>query len=292
MLCALDRSGKARSYKPKHFKQARLKLTDFGVSRVLATTAAAASSGGDNTTATVSLDALQKTTGIAGTRAYMCPEVLALIDGLVAGRGHASAQHAEVGADLLIRNDAFGVGCVVGYLTSRGLHPFQCVLSSDIPANIRAHQRMKLRDLDVNDPRHVELVDRFTTWKAGRGWTVTQALTRSPVFAHGGGGSGDDILLDQLAMFKCPDGSCEQQLLAPRVTEMCPLLPDMMVGIQEVVQRLLAEESSLPTMLDRDSCVEREGRGNLHLRTALHCCLCAACFAPRWCCCCCCCSCS
>ena len=193
-----------------------------------------------NDTATVSLDAIRDAQGIAGTQAYMHPNVLELIGQLTNGK----AANQELDAGLLVQNDTFGLGCVIAYLCSKGLHPYQNVMFDNIPANIRAHRRMALGNLDVADPRHVELVDRFTTWKDGDEWTVTQALTRSAIFEQHGQSS-SAILMDQISLFQKPQGaseSCEQELLTPEVVTLCPGLPGIMGKMRKAAKRLLGDK--------------------------------------------------
>ena len=249
VLCALDRGGKARSFKPKNFKEAQLKLTDFGVSRVLALSSSKEAA----VTATVSLDMVNHKKGIAGTQAYMHPKILSLVDAITKGE---KDDDLDIDAELLFANDSFGVGCVVAYLCSGGIHPFASGARMNIiPSNIQAHRRVKLGSLKISDSRHTELVDHLTTWKDNEVWTVTTALRLSSAFNQGAPNVGDDTLMEQLAFLKPPSHSCEDELLAPQLVEICPLLPEMMANIREAVQRLVSNEALLPKALDINSCV-------------------------------------
>jgi len=80
---------------------------------------------------------------------------------------------------------------------------------------------MNLKELDIKDARHVELVDRFTRKDPQQRWTVAQSLVRSQVFdtgastAAGGSravGGGSEILLDAIELHKRPEGTCWDQL--------------------------------------------------------------------------------
>ena len=247
VLVAFDRSGKARDFKAKYFKQAQLKLTDFGVSRVFTRTD---SESNQTTTATVSVEYLNKQTGIAGTQAYMHPDVLELIDKIKTGK---LTKNPDVDSVLLIKSDTFAVGCVIAYLCSDGLHPYQHHQFDDIPAQIRGHRRVRLQNLSICNKHHEELVDRFTTHKGTHAWTVAEGLARSPIFDQHGGGTQAEILLDRLAMFERPKHSCEMELLEPRVVDMCPCIPSLMANICTAAARLQANAAQLPAPLDLDS---------------------------------------
>ena len=129
MLVSFDRSGKHRdSYKQRYWKDAQLKLADFGVSRIIPTTSSnggTVSSTDSGTTGTVSLAALTAMEGIAGTESYMSPELLAIVRAVQSGKFETDP---VVDAETLLHNDAFGCGCVIGFLCSRGLHPYQSVV--------------------------------------------------------------------------------------------------------------------------------------------------------------------
>lgn len=244
VLVAFDRR-KVRDNKPKYWKEAQLKLSDFGVSRILPTVES--ESMGGETTKTISVQALAHSHGIAGSQAYMCRDVLEMIQTVL----NDANTTVELNADLLTKNDSFGLGCVIAYLCSRGLHPFELALSKNIPANIRANRRKTLKKLGVVDERHVELVHRLTTWKDDDVWTATQALSSS-IFETDDG-SNPEILLDQMSLFKPPTAStCETQLTAPSLVNICPALPAMMSNIHTAVARIMKAEKNV---LDEDSYV-------------------------------------
>jgi serine/threonine protein kinase len=280
VLVALDRAGKRhqqqQQFKPKYFKLAQLKLADFGVSRVVrpkASASSAATGEGEGegwgsttttcTTATVSLDGLQASQGIAGTEAYMCPELLQILRDLRAGKLDAEPEVDDV---LLARNDSFGCGCVVAFLCSRGRHPFeQALFRSSLPDNILAHRRTDLRKLGIKDPRHLELVAKLTAVApAGDRWTAAHAHASSRIFdaaalmttsVHGGSGAAD-IMLDQIELHRKPRGTCREQLLSPQLVAAYPLLPAMLEQMEVTVRQLQkANARALPVKLDEDSCV-------------------------------------
>ena len=141
VLCAFDRSGKKRTFKSKYFQEAQLKLTDFGVSRIIQRTKSA----GDYTTATVSLDAVKRATGIAGSEGYMSPEVLKLVKAIKSG---SSALDIQLNAETLIGTDSFAAGCVIAYLCSNGKHPFEHGLQN-ITQNILTGQRRRLNNFQT-----------------------------------------------------------------------------------------------------------------------------------------------
>ena len=180
----------------------------------------------------------------------MHPEVLRLIDQIKKGK---LTKDPDVDSELLVKNDTFAVGCVIAYLCSNGLHPFQTDQLDNIPAQIRAHRRVRLQTLNIANQHHLELVDHFTTNRAVHAWTVAEALARSPIFDQHGGGTQAEILLDRLAMFERPKHSCEMELLEPRVVEMCPSIPSLMANICTAAARLHANAAQLPAPLDLDS---------------------------------------
>ena len=152
------------------------------------------------------------------------------------------------------------------------LHPFYSAssfrASAGITDNILAWRRRPLTQLGIRDPRHQELVDRFTARKPADRWTVSDAAVRSSVFAAAGGGSTatDDAasdLMDAIALrLHQPQGSCEEQMLAPELVRICPHLPDVMGNIDRAVTKLVTGKTAVATQLDEDGCV----RFLVHLR--------------------------
>ncbi len=253
VLVSFDRSGRAHSLKAKHFGKAQVKLADFGVSRVVRPSTDAAS---ETTTATVSVSAVEASSaGIAGTEAFMCPEVLRLLRDIKAG---GLTQDPDIGAELLAANDAFGCGCVLAYLCSDGKHPFQPAgIWKNVAENILAARRVPMKNLNIKDAHHVELVDRFTANVTTDRWTVTHACAHSPIFASSASffqTSAAEILLDTITLHRKPEGSCLQQLLAPDLVRACPSLPIIVGDVESTVQRLKTE-ARVPAFLDDESCV-------------------------------------
>ena len=255
VLVALDRGGKKRcDFKPKYFRQAQLKLADFGVSRVVKPSKSHGGGGTDSattTTATVSLAGLQQAQGVAGTKAYMCPTLLKILRDVKAGK---MEREPEIAMELLARNDAFGCGCVVAFLCSDGKHPFQHAVFKSVPDNILANRRVKLHKLGMKDARHIELVDKLTSKHLADCWTVAETLHRSSVFeAASHGADAAEVLLDIIQLRQKPAGSCRDQLLAEPLTSRWPLLKDMVEQIDAMLEALRRNE--LPVELDDDSCV-------------------------------------
>eukprot|EP00750_Incisomonas_marina_P016157 INCI19027.1.p1 GENE.INCI19027.1~~INCI19027.1.p1 ORF type:complete len:1574 (-),score=205.88 INCI19027.1:21-4742(-) len=243
VLVSFDRGGKRRSFKRKYFDKAQLKMADFGVSRVVSPPS------GDGQTVTVTMS-IADTDGIAGTETFMCPELLRHLRLLQA---RATDVEPDILPDLLTTNDSFGVGCVLAYMCSGGRHPFQHALFRNIGDNIVAHRRLPLADLGIQCQLHLELVDRFTTWEPEHQWTVLQALRLSTVFEGASHDTGSEILLDQLQLFQQPEGTCQDQLLSPAIAKLCPLMHEMVVGINHIVDELVAGNMPVPTKLDEDS---------------------------------------
>ena len=268
ILVAFDRSGKPRKCKSKYFDQAQLKIADFGVSRVVRLTDDAQNAA--NTTVTISTASLEDFDGIAGTAAFMCPELLRIVR-LVASR--RLDQAPDISPEILAINDAFGCGCVIALLCGTkagGRHPFDHGDQSAIPDNILAHRRVNLRArLGIRDDRHIQLVDMFTTSTANgdntsrsrsnisRGrCTVIEALRRSTVFEStttSRSNDGAEILRDTIQLYTRPAGSCKEQLLAHRIVNICPLMPEIIGNIERQVRHLMSNQSSLHTKLDEES---------------------------------------
>lgn len=98
---------------------------------------------------TVTASGLTSAHGIVGTESYMAPEMLRMLrrqqrmlNRSVAG-GPPMGQASE---EDLVANDSFGCGCAIGYLCSRGTHPFASHGSSrwSVAENILANRRMQL----------------------------------------------------------------------------------------------------------------------------------------------------
>lgn len=252
ILVRFSRSGRARQFKPKYFKEAIIKVADFGVSRVIHPE----SSGGAATTATVSLAALDGTEGIAGTEAFMAPEMLRVLRRLKAGNADAVQ---EVTAQLLTANDSFGCGCVIAHLCTRGVHPFYSPLFVNVVDNIVEGRRSALDQLGFVDKRHMQLADSFTQPEPGQRWTVQQALQSSQVFESTWSHDVQPgtILLDTITLHERPLGTCRDQLLAPDLVAAHPSIPsalaDVPNSLDDTVKRLQATEDQLPRKLDVDS---------------------------------------
>eukprot|EP00750_Incisomonas_marina_P011025 INCI16332.2.p1 GENE.INCI16332.2~~INCI16332.2.p1 ORF type:complete len:1450 (-),score=213.01 INCI16332.2:215-4564(-) len=253
ILCAFDRGGKQRPFKSKYFQQAQLKLTDFGVSKIVRSERG---TDGYWATATVSMAEFEQATGIAGTESYMSPEVLRVVQAIREGD---APENIELSAEALLRSDSFACGCVIGFLCSRGLHPFKSLKGGggNIPKNIVAGNRVALRTMDILDQRHLELVEHLTEPRAEERWTVADCMTRSAVFASSAGGThaseAATILLDTIKLRRRPNSACADQLLASDIVHMCPRIPDMVKLVQQKVRQLQADEASLPAQLDEDS---------------------------------------
>ncbi len=323
VLVSFNRGGgRARNnlQKRRHYNLAQLKITDFGVSRVLqqhrdtramsnisnmSTTMTTMAT----TTATVSFKASKEM--IAGSEAFMCPELLRLLGAVRRGE-----LHNEVTADLLLATDAFACGCVVAFLCGRApsgstssassirstgskgsaasessdggrsssssssstssisstseegtvlssrrlaslLHPFYSPVFRSLTDNILAGRRRPLQELDIHDPRHLELVQRLTALRPAVRWTVSEAAVQSAVFeAAPTTEDAAAALMDAIDLrLHQPDGSCEAELLAPQLVRVCKHIPDTIGDINKVVLQLMTGQSPVPTKLDEDSCV-------------------------------------
>eukprot|EP00750_Incisomonas_marina_P008288 INCI15419.3.p1 GENE.INCI15419.3~~INCI15419.3.p1 ORF type:complete len:973 (-),score=147.77 INCI15419.3:199-2901(-) len=250
VLVAFDRDGKKRkSFKPQYFKAAQLKLADFGVSRVIhrpvsfAGLHAVETDSTSDTTATVSLNGLDNMDCIAGTQAYMCPELLCVLNELK--NDHQHVGRVDVVDGMLEANDAFGCGCVVGFLCSRGMHPFGHANRRDVPKNILANKRNLECLCEIKEPRHLELLNRLTAHELTQRWTVTYAHSHSRIFdtlsvasisTRNDFGNNAGILIDTIQFHERPSGSCRDQLLRPDLVSDFPKLPALVDKIEAVLR--------------------------------------------------------
>ena len=60
----------------------------------------------------------------------MAPEILSIVRGL---KGGTLTHEPDVSGELLFGTDAFACGCVIGFLCSRGKHPFSSTVFRNIP---------------------------------------------------------------------------------------------------------------------------------------------------------------
>jgi len=167
-------------------------------------------------TMTATASGLTSAHGIAGTEAYMAPEMLKVLRQQQKGHRELLQNITET---QLVSNDSFGCGCAIAYLCSGGIHPFASAVYPSVAENILAWRRLNLKELRIVDDKHEELVDHLTQTDASKRWTVGDALLKSKIFnAEFGHAStrmnGAEILLDELALRKKPSGSCRDQLLA------------------------------------------------------------------------------
>jgi hypothetical protein len=230
---------------------------------------------GGETTAVVSVSAIVATagTGIAGSEAYMSPELLAMAAAVRSG--DEAAAEAEISASVLFGTDAFACGCVVAHLCSGGEHPFSSppVFRRSVPDNIMAGRRRPLEELRFCDPRHAELVNRLTAHRLADRWTsLAQAIEGCGLFGQqpGGGacgiflssaaqarypGGGDaEILLDRIEMSRHPGtAGCLEELLKPVLVALCPWITAVAPIVESAVrERLAAPGFVLPSGLTVD----------------------------------------
>ena len=308
VLVSFDRSGRQREMLPRNFNMAQLKITDFGVSRVLQQQQPSHDGTMTTTmTATVTVDSKQV---IAGSEAYMCPELLRLLNAV--RHGELLSSDAEATTEMLLDTDAFACGCLVAFLCGREpggtssikrggssggggssetlesalssspsssspslsrelaslLHPFYSSRgslrsSSSITDNIMTGRRRPLAELRILEPRHQELVDRFTTCSnskppAPQRWAVCDAAAQSAVFSTDP--TTDSAASELMAIMELrvhqPQGSCLDQLLSPALVSAMPQITSVIGDIATVVKRLVTGEARVPTKLkDPDSCV-------------------------------------
>lgn len=114
-----------------------------------------------------------------------------------------------------------------------------------------------MRELSISDPRHVQLVDRFTHPKQQLRWTVSDAIHRSRMFESVGSREGGfaAILLDKIAFHRPPVGGCRDQLLTPTMAKAYPLLRSMVSkppNCMDSIFATLRNTTSLTGSLDDD----------------------------------------
>ena len=125
-----------------------------------------------------------------------------------------------------------------------------------VSENVLAHRRVQLNSLQVTDPRCLHLIDMLTQKSPAKRWTVTHALTHSSIFESAlSEGDIAATLLDKIELHKRPEGSCKDQLQAPKLVKEYPQLLNIVSDVETTVQRLLANASAVPTVLDPDSYV-------------------------------------
>ena len=260
MLVQFDRSGKPRSLKKSHWDEAQLKLSDFGVSRLLEETKAPGMM-----TATMTAHAWMTLSDqgahIAGTAAFMSAELLRKFRSFTNNEGGSGEADALPDNDTLKLNDAFGCGCSIAVLCGIGeqRHPFFQATFTNVSANILAGRRVQLSSLGIRNPLHLELVDHLTSSEVGHRWNIQDAVTKSSVFAtqqrmHK---SHDwSILLDHISFRQKPEGSCWNQLLQlPSAITGSKHFARMKLDIKTTVQRLQESQYQLPQKLDEDALV-------------------------------------
>ena len=214
-----------------------------------------------------------------GAPRYMCPELLRVVRDLKSGKGLAGS--VEIADSVLEANDAFGVGCVVGFLCSRGIHPFDSGRGRDVADNILANKRNKACLRQIKEARHLELLKRLTAHERQQQWTMALAEQHSRIFDAAMSLSGTTtasghfdagVLLDMIQFRERPRGSCRDQLLQPGLVDHFPELP----ALVEELERLLRDgrrSTSLRLarpLLDEDSYVRQTGcRGTSLSRTLI-----------------------
>ena len=136
--------------------------------------------------------------------------------------------------------------------------------SSSITDNIMTGRRRPLAELRILDPRHQELVDRFTTCCSNKPpapqyrWAVRDAAAQSAVFLTDS--TTDSAASELMGIMELrvhqPQGSCLDQLLSPALVSAMPQITSVIGDIETVVKRLVTGEARVPTKLkDPDSCV-------------------------------------
>jgi len=192
---------------------------------------------------------------LAGTKSYMSPEYILLMKRLCARRQqHDNAAQAagELATEaMLAGNDAFGLGCVLCVLCSRGRHPFEHNIFRSIPDNILANRRPKnLKSMKIRNTLHIELIEHLIDHNANSRWSAQYIVHHSPIFAKAliAGQGLNGTLLDDLQFHERPVGTCLDQL---RSAPVVPCIPDL----EKCVANLRKLEQSLPVKLSLNSSV-------------------------------------
>ena len=195
---------------------------------------------------------------------YMCPELLCVLNELK--NDHQHVGRVDVVDGMLEANDAFGCGCVVGFLCSRGMHPFGHANRRDVPKNILANKRNLECLCEIKEPRHLELLNRLTAHELTQRWTVTYAHSHSRIFdtlsvasisTRNDFGNNAGILIDTIQFHERPSGSCRDQLLRPDLVSDFPKLPALVDKIEAVLRnepRFSSRQAR--SRLDQNSCVD------------------------------------
>ena len=293
VLVSFDRSGKqlfpAQTEETnKHirsnckvFKEAQLKVADFGSSRLIEKStdnntstmtlpaAFVPPAAGTTTTATINVDVLSSRDGISGTEAFMCPQLLQIVHDIKAGK---CVQDPTIGEELLASNDAFGCGCTLAFLCSTLArstgtaeptacrHPFYNPILNSITSNILANRRKAPSHFGVRNGAHVQLIDNLTQASVDSRWQVRFALFHSSVFSSDL--NVDGAFVADVESRETPTGSCKQHLLHPKIIEKCPMLREAAELIDDKVAALQRHSSTLPVKLDSNLYVIlRQTRG-------------------------------
>lgn len=269
-LAQTDDAAKDGRKNKKVFREAQLKVADFGSSRLIEPSTnnttgtislpaafAPSTSAGATTTATVNVDALGSRNGISGTEAFMCPQLLQLVQDIKAGK---CTENPTIDEDLLASNDAFGCGCTLAFLCSSLFrstgaaeptacrHPFYNPILNSITSNILANRRKAPSHFGVQSPAHVQLIDNFTQASVDSRWQVRFALFHSSVFTSDLNADGTFVV--DVESREKPTGSCREHLLHPKIVAQCPMLPKAAELIDEKVADLQRHSSKLPVKLD------------------------------------------
>jgi len=249
ILVAFNRDGKEHTPQTDNFHLAQFVLADFGVSRVFQTSHTAAE--GESLTITLNFSN-QREQSIAGTEAFMAPEMISLLRRVKKGTCDAP----ELNRDQLVMNDSFGCGCAIAFLCSDLLHPFSSAMFPRIAENILADRRQSFSQFAK--PSHIKVCENLTCHDMHTRWTPHQALE---CLRAGGLTHNDDsttILLDQIQFHQRPKGSARQQLVGlasslPFLKKVLTTENNGVAPLDAAAQKLKSREQGLPTKLDDDA---------------------------------------